>query len=230
METTSSRDRNHKYSYLAFFDLDQTIANSISGRTLVKAAYKKGLLTGLDLMNALILSLQFRLKFKDPLKIIDSMVRWSEGIPEKTMVDLCSDVFRQVLVPSVYKEARFEIETHKAKNAKVIILSSSLTTVCQEMAKYLGMDDSICTELEVRNGYLTGHPVGHLCFGEEKAQRLKGYCEKNNFSTFDAWYYADSISDLPALSSVGNPICVNPDNKLKKTAIRRGWKIVSWNT
>ena len=106
------------------------------------------------------------------------MVSWVKGIPEKTIVDLCSEVFREVLFPSVYDEARSEIEFHKGENAKVVILSSALTPICQDMAKNLGLDDFICSELEVKNGYMTGHPVGHLCFGEEKAVRLKEYCEK----------------------------------------------------
>jgi len=230
MGTTFSRDSNHLSNYIAFFDLDQTIARSISGKALVIEAYRKGLLTRRDLIKAVFLSIAFRLKLKDPLKIIDDMVSWVEGIPEKTMIDLCSEVFREVLAPSIYKEARSEIEIHKEKNAKVIILSSTLITVCQEMAKNLGIDDIICTELEVRDGYLTGRPVGHLCFGEEKAVRLKEYCEKNNYSPSDAWYYGDSFADLAALNSVGNPVCVNPDKKLKETAISRSWKIVSWNT
>jgi phosphoserine phosphatase len=54
------------------------------------------------------------------------------------------------------------------------------------------------------------------------------YCKKNNCSPLNSWYYCDSISDLPALEIVGNPVCVNPDRKLKKTAIKRGWKILSW--
>jgi putative phosphoserine phosphatase/1-acylglycerol-3-phosphate O-acyltransferase len=228
MATTFSKDSNHIKNYIAFFDLDQTITKSISGKALARGAYRKGLMTRYDLAKAIFLSLVFRLKLKDPLKIIDDMVSWVEGISEKTMVDLCSEVFRKFLLPSVYDEARSEIEFHKGKNAKVVILSSAITPVCQDMAKNLGFDDIICSDLEVKNGYLTGRPRGHICFGEEKAIRLKEYCEKNNSSPSDAWYYGDSISDLPALNSVGNPICVNPDHKLKKTAIKRGWKTFNW--
>jgi HAD superfamily hydrolase (TIGR01490 family) len=144
------------------------------------------------------------------------------------MVELCSELSREVLLPSVYKEAVGEIEFHKTNNAKIVILSSALTTVCQEMAKHLNIDDIICSELEVKNGCLTGRPLGHLCFGEEKAVRLHGYCAKNNSSPSDAWYYGDSISDLPVLKAVGNPVCVNPDKKLRKTALKRDWKILRW--
>ncbi len=230
MATTFSKDSNLVKNYIAFFDLDQTITSSISGKELARGAFRKGLMTRYDLANAIFLSLLFRLELKDPLKIIDKMVRWVDGISEKTIVDLCSEVFREVLLPSVYDEARSEIEFHKRENAKVVILSSALAPVCKDMAKDLGIDDIICSDLEVNNGYLTGRPLGHICFGEEKAIRLKEYCEKNNCSPSDAFYYGDSISDLPALNLVGNPICVNPDNKLKKTALKRSWKILNWKT
>jgi HAD superfamily hydrolase (TIGR01490 family) len=181
-----------------------------------------------DLLNAILLSIAFRLNLKDQLKIIDRMVSWVRGIPEKTIADLCNRVFNEVLLPTVYTQARAEIENHKTKNAKVVILSSALTAICREMAKNLDFDDILCSELEVKDGYMTGFPVGHLCFGQEKAVRLKEYCKINNFSSSEAWYYGDSIWDLPALSAVGHPVCVNPDAKLKKTAISRAWKIISW--
>ena len=98
------------------------------------------------------------------------------------------------------------------------------------MANNLNIDDIICSELEVYNGIMTGRPVGHLCFGEEKAVRLKEYCEKNNSFRSEAWYYGDSISDLPALEAVGKAVCINPDKKLKKTAVERDWKILYWKT
>ena len=228
METISSRDRNTQKGYIVFFDLDHTLANSISGKSLVKAALKKGLFSYRNLITAFFLSLAFRLKAKDPSKIIEHMVSWVKGIPENSLIDLCSDVADKIIIPSVYKEAIAEIEFHKSKNAKVVILSSALKTVCQEMARHLRMDDIICSELEIKNGYLTGRPVGQLCFGKEKAVRLLDYCERNLYSPSDAWYYGDSISDFSALSTVGNPVCVNPDKKLKKEATKRVWTIQIW--
>jgi HAD superfamily phosphoserine phosphatase-like hydrolase len=110
-----------------------------------------------------------------------------------------------------------------------VILSSALKPICIEIAKILDIDDIICSDLEVKDGYLTGRPIGRLCFGEEKMIRLKEYCERNNAQASEAWYYGDSITDLPALSIVGNPVCVNPDNKLRMVAGKRGWRILHWN-
>lgn len=229
METIFSKDSNSGKNYIAFFDLDRTITKAISGNELARVAFRKGLMTSPALAHAIYLSLVYKLNLKDPLKIIDKMITWVEGIPENTMFDLCSEVFREVLFPSVYVKARSEIKIHKENYAKVVILSSALTPICQEMAKNLGMDDIICSDLEVNNGYLTGRSRGRLCFGEEKMSRLREYCEINNTETSDAWYYGDSISDLSVLSSVGNPVYVNPDRKLKKAALKRGWKILFWH-
>lgn len=215
--------------YIAFFDLDKTLTNSVSGKALAKAAFRKGLLSNWKLMNAAFLSVVFRLRLRDQLKIIDAMVSWVKGLPENSIEDLCTEVCDEVLLPMVYKGAISEINHHKAKNAKIVILSSALTGICRQMAEHLNLDDIICSELEVKDGFMTGRPLGHLCFGEEKAVRLKKYCEIYNFPVSEAWYYGDSISDIYALCTVGNPVCVNPDKKLKKAAKRGGWKTVRWN-
>ena len=229
METISSKDNTSGNNYIAFFDLDRTIAKAISGNELVKGALRKNLMTYFDLARAIYLSLLYKLNLKDPRKIINEMVTWTKGISEQSMNELCHEVFRDVLLPSVFEEARLEIKAHKEKNAKVVILSSAPAQICMEMAKNLGMDDIICSDLEAIDGYLTGRPVGNLCFDVEKEIRLRAYCEMRYIKTSDVWYYGDSISDLPALNLAGNPVCINPDNKLKRIALQRGWKILWWN-
>lgn len=228
METISLKDRNNVKGYIAFFDLDRTVTKAISGKELVSSAYKKGLMTHTAFARAIYLSLAYRLHLKDPQEIIDDMVSWVKGISEETLTDLCSEVFHRKILPSLYAEAHSEIKIHKEKNAILVILSSSLAPLCRQAAENLGMDDIICSGLEVNNGCLTGHPLGHLCFGKEKMYRLQAYCEKNNIAASDSWYYGDSISDLDALCAVGNPVCINPDKKLKKEALKRGWKILRW--
>jgi putative phosphoserine phosphatase / 1-acylglycerol-3-phosphate O-acyltransferase len=228
METISSEIKNKRDSYIVFFDLDLTLTRAISGKALAVTGFKKGLFSGWDFINAIFLSVVFRLKLKDPYRIVGNMVRWVKGMDESTMNDLCSEVCRDTLLPSVYKDALTEIEFHKSKNAKIVILSSALKRICTDISKALNIDDIICSELEVSDGVLTGRPIGNLCFAEEKAIRLVDYCEKNNQNVSESWYYGDSISDVPALSKVGHPVCVNPDARLRKTAIKREWKILTF--
>jgi len=52
------------------------------------------------------------------------------------------------------------------------------------------------------------------------------YCETNNTEVENCWYYGDSVDDLPALSLVGNPVCVNPDKKLYEKALKEDWSLL----
>jgi len=228
MEIISSKEGNRDKSYLAFFDLDHTLISAVSGKELTLGAYKRGLMKNADLMTAIFLSLLYKFRFVDPGKAINKMGRWVKGVTVEDLEKLCAGITEEVLIPSIHKQAREEIRIHKDKNAGLVILSSTLTPVGNIMSEYLGMDDILCSELEAVNGILTGLPVGAFCFREEKVVRLKQYCEKNNSKLKDAWYYGDSISDLPALSIVGHPVCINPDKKLERVARKNGWKIYYW--
>jgi HAD superfamily hydrolase (TIGR01490 family) len=223
-----SEDSKSAADYVAFFDLDRTIISEISGNALVRMAWKGGLISLSDLLRAFRLYVLFRLRMRDPLDIIDDMVGWVKNKTEAEMEELCRSVFSEALLPSVYNEAITEINIHKGKNAKVILLSSALSSICSSMAESLGLDGYICSSLETIEGFHTGKPTGRLCYGEEKLHRITGYCSANNIDQKALWYYGDSISDLPVLLYVGNPVCVNPDRELKKEAKKRGWRILLW--
>jgi putative phosphoserine phosphatase/1-acylglycerol-3-phosphate O-acyltransferase len=210
---------------IAFFDLDRTITGTVSGTEIARRAWKKGLMSLLNLLRALKLSAEYRLGVKDPAIAVYEMAAWVRGISERELEVLCSEVFQDKVLPFVFTRARDELKMHKDNNTRTVILSSSLQPICRETASHLGMDDIICSELEVSDGILTGRPAGKLCFGEEKLTRLKSYCEKNNSNPKDCWYYADSLSDLPALQEVGITVCVNPEKKLKAKANHNGRKI-----
>jgi putative phosphoserine phosphatase/1-acylglycerol-3-phosphate O-acyltransferase len=225
-DTTS--EKNKEISYIAFFDLDRTIIKAVSGTELAKRAWKKGLMRVPDLVHALYLSIAYKLDIKDPVVIVNKMTEWVKGLHADTLEELCLEVYNDVLLPSLHPEAGPEIKMHKEKGAKVVILSSSLAPICNRIAKFLDIDDVICSELESKDGILTGNPSGKLCYGNEKLIRLREYCEINNSTPESSWYYADAFTDLPALNIVGTPVCINPERKLGRIARKKGWKIYYW--
>lgn len=228
MEVITSKDPETAGCRIAFFDLDRTITGTVSGTEIARRAWKKGLMSFPNLLRALFLSAEYRLGLKDPEIAVYEMAAWVKGISEIDLETLCSEVFYAKVLPNIFTEARDELKMHKNNKIRTVILSSSLLPICRKTAFHLGMDDIICSGLEVSHGILTGRPSGKLCFGEEKLTRLKSYCEKNNSNPKDCWYYADSLSDFPALKETGMPVCVNPERKLKAKAIKNGWKIKYW--
>jgi HAD superfamily hydrolase (TIGR01490 family) len=227
MGHTFLRETDKSRKYIAFFDLDRTIITINSGRTLVRYAYEQGLMPVNDLIKGIYLSLLYRLNLMDASRIVDSMVTWAKGVPEAMLKKVSDDMFKASLINSINTRVVSEITAHKNNGGCVVILSSSIRPVCQIVAHHLGIDDVICSDLEVMDGIYTGYPEGKLCFGEEKTVRLNEYCRQKNSSPSDAWYYGDSFSDFHVLSAVGNPVCVHPDKKLKKAARARGWKILT---
>lgn len=229
MGTISSKNKLNGKSYIAFFDLDHTLIMANSGKLLIKEAREKGMMSLMDLVRALWMSFLYKFHLRNTEKIIAGMVQWLEGVPLKQVNELSSEVFLKHMIIAIPDEARREIIMHQEKNSAAVILSSALYPVCQAVAGYLNMDDIICTQFETNDGICTGRPSGRLCFGKEKVTRLKEYCEMNNSSVEDAWYYGDSYSDYPVLQIAGNPVCVNPDRRLFKAAKKYKWKICRWS-
>ena len=88
------------------------------------------------------------------------------------------------------------------------------------------MDDYICTELEFADGLFTGRLKGDYCHGKIKSERALEYCRKNGASIESAYYYGDSIAGRFVLERAGSPVCVSPDWKLRRLALRSGWRVI----
>jgi putative phosphoserine phosphatase/1-acylglycerol-3-phosphate O-acyltransferase len=216
------------FKYIAFFDLDQTLTSAVSGRLLAEKAVERKLMSRKDIILALWYSAAYRLSLADPVTIVNKMASWVKGLEEKILQELAEELTAQHLMPSVFPAAVQELEKHSAKKAKTVILSSAPSQICSRMARNLGMNDYVCSELEVRDGILTGLPSRPLCFGEEKAVRMKEYCSSMQFELKESWYYGDSIADFHALSIAGHPVCINPDKRLFKAARKKNWTILNW--
>jgi len=214
--------------YIAFFDLDKTITGAVSGTEIAREARRRGIMTAKDLIRALWLSLLHKLSLREPGKIVNEMAGWVKGIPVNKLQEISCYINNDILIPALYNDALSEIEKHRKAGAKIVLLSSTTSIIGKDISGHLNLDDYICSEFEAIDEILTGKTVRPLCFGEEKAVRMKEYCEKNNTKLQSCWYYGDSMADKFALETCGHPVCVNPDRFLKKLATINKWEIVSW--
>lgn len=215
-------------SYIIFFDLDRTIINLNSGSVLVRQAYKRGMLSTGDLLSAIYQLFLYKFNLRNENLIFSTMGSWVKGLSSNSVKNLSKDIINDFLLYAIRPEVYKEIRLHKENNAESALLSSAISAICNPIAEYLGLENIICTEMEVIKGVLTGLPVGKFCFGKEKRDRLLAFCKEKNFDPLKAYYYADSISDAPALDVVGHPVCVSPDKKLKQLAQSKGWRINYW--
>ena len=214
--------------YLALFDLDRTIFSVNSGNYLVWHAFRKNLISVLSLIKGIYLAFLYRTGWRETKKILNEMTSWIKGISETELNLIAEELIKRKLLQKIRPQIYKEVEKHRHKGAHVVILSAALPVLCHPIAFHLKMDDVICSKLESYQGIFTGKPLGMICYGEEKLKRLISYCRSNNFNIAESYYYADSISDIHVLSSVGYPICIDPDRKLRNTAKKNNWLIPDW--
>jgi HAD superfamily hydrolase (TIGR01490 family) len=215
-----------KRSYVAFFDVDKTILSINSGSALVREAYRNGLMSTSDLINAIYLSVLHKFDLRDPVLLVSGMGKWLRGVKVDKMDQLAESIVNKHLIRHIRPEILSEIQFHRKNNGEIVILSSVMIQIGRLLGSHLGADNLICTVMQEKDGFFTGMPEDNFCIGDEKKVRLLRYCEAGNYNLKDAYYYGDSFSDYNALDAVGNPVCVKPDNKLAPIAIREGWRII----
>ncbi|HEY72687.1 MAG: hypothetical protein B6I35_01640 [Anaerolineaceae bacterium 4572_32.2] len=116
---------------------------------------------------------------------------------------------------------------HQARGERVILLSGTFQPLLDVIGERLGVDVSLGTRPELRDGRYTGRALEPICQGSGKATRLRAYLNKagSSIDLAASSAYADSIFDLSVLEMVGCPIAVYPDQELAMLATQRGWEI-----
>jgi phosphoserine phosphatase len=106
----------------------------------------------------------------------------------------------------------------------VIVSSSPIETV-QPLGEHLGVDDVIATRARLdEEGRYTGQ-LEFYAYGPHKADAIREMAVKEGIDLAKSYAYSDSITDLPMLELVGNPVAVNPDRELTRVAREREWEM-----
>ncbi|HWS79635.1 MAG TPA: HAD-IB family hydrolase [Rubrobacter sp.] len=128
----------------------------------------------------------------------------------------------------IFPDALQQLRDHKAAGHRVVLLSGALDFLLEPMKDLA--DDVLCSTLAQENGAYTGELTGAPVAGEARARMLASFARRRGLDLSRSYAYADSISDLPMLEAVGNPVAVNPDRRLGTAAKARGWKVEHWDT
>jgi len=137
------------------------------------------------------------------------------------------ELFEDVLKPAIFDGTPELIAQSKKIGQKQIVITGALDFTIKNLTDYLGVDEFKANQLEFVNGYATGRILPPVMASATKAKWMREYAEKNDINLSESYAYSDSISDLPMLSIVGHPVAVNPDFRLKQTALQHDWAILN---
>ena len=130
------------------------------------------------------------------------------------------------LKPEQFRYARERVAMDRAAGFRTVLVTGGIDIALAPAATYLGFDDMLANRLEFREGRATGEIKPPLLAGDAKVTALREYAAQHGISMKDARAYSDSYSDLPMLGAVGTAFATNPDRRLRRAALSRGWPIL----
>ena len=162
-----------------------------------------------------------------------------KGIRVERAKEIFNWIADEYLLPTLKNNVFEKLKEHQEDGFLTILTSGSFQNLVDTIANRLKIDFAIGTELEVNSGQFSGRIIPPLCFGREKAEKVKKFLSGNNLKINphtknlgagvnfkESFAYSDSIFDLPMLELVGNPVAVEPDKKLLEIAKSKGWQII----
>lgn len=150
-----------------------------------------------------------------------------KGLSEDRLRYFSEQLFEDVLKPAIYDGTPELIAQSKKIGQRQVVLTGALDFTIDRLMDHLGIDDYKANRLEFVNGYATGRVLPPVMASATKAKWIREYAERENINLSESYAYSDSISDLPMLSIVGHPVAVNPDFRLKQTALQHDWAILN---
>ena len=154
---------------------------------------------------------------------------WREQ-PVRDIEAMSSRFMQEVIAPALRPEAHRLVRQHIDAGDQVAIVTATNDFITRPIARALGVETLIATELERDGqGRVTGRVRGVPALREGKITRVHEWLHGRGqrLEDFqDTTFYSDSTNDLPLLERVTRPVATNPAAGLAEIAVARGWSVL----
>lgn len=211
----------------AFFDVDRTLIHGSCLLALAGPLRQAGLLTRRQMVRAAVRQLMFTARGISgaPLKrAAHTVARVASDLDPSHVRAVGRSAVRTHIVPRLYPESIRAVEEHRRRGHAIFLVSSAPEEIVCELAGHLQADGFAGTRIEEADGRYTGRLL-ELCRGPAKAEAVRRLAREHQIDLGSSWAYADSSDDLDMLHAVGKVVCVNPDRRLQREALRNGWRV-----
>jgi putative phosphoserine phosphatase/1-acylglycerol-3-phosphate O-acyltransferase len=210
----------------AFFDFDGTLIRRESGVICALPSIRRGLLgpaIGAELVGTYLLS-KAGLRTRTDAQRVGFRCYAGRSLDDlrAIMQELYDDHVRGYLSAAM----RDHVEAHRERGDHLVILTASAFFFAEPIARDLGIEEVIGTQVGFEGGLCTGLVSGEIVDGRVKLAAARAVCERRGVDLASSTFYTDHVADLPLLEAVGAPVAVGPERRLARIARQRGWRIV----
>jgi len=214
----------------AFYDLEGTLISTNLVHTLgFYARNQPGLFSSLKKSVTTLVSLPvFAITDQYSRKVFNDLYfKRYKGISEDRLRFFAEELLEDVLKPGVFPGTYELIEKSRSLGLRQVVVTGALDVSVKPLMEHLGITEYVANHLEFVNGIATGRLLPPVMAAATKASWIRIFAEREGISLSDSYAYTDSMSDLPMLSVVGHPAAINPDMRLRQTALHHDWPILS---
>ena len=213
----------------AYFDLDGTLLNASSEKTLTGFLAKRrpwriphatvawtlgtafGLFTGKAPYDAL------RNRGHLSLASWRLLERYSEEIATTH------------LKPKISQGAWERLKWHRNQGHRLVLVTATVAPMAEAMARVLGMDEVYGCGPATRTGWLSGSERGwSVPRRKGKVPIVEQDAEKHGHDLSKCYGYGNTLADSWFMRICGHAIAVNPESSLEQFAQTNDWEIVHW--
>jgi HAD superfamily hydrolase (TIGR01490 family) len=213
----------------ALFDMDRTLVRLETASLYVRYQRDIGEATWQDMLRTMYWVGQYTMGVLDAPKVAEKVLLTLRGMPETVMAARCDDWFGRYVERHICDAGRDAVRRHQAAGDFCAIVTGASPYASRPLARRLGIEHVVSSVFEIDSEHrFTGRAEQPLCFGDGKVERALALAQRSGFRLEESVFYTDSVSDLPLLERVAEPVAVNPDPRLRRIAERRGWRVERW--
>lgn len=214
----------------AFFDLDHTLVACSSAFAFGKPFVDSGEITRREALVLTFRQLTFRFfgRSEDGLdgdgRALSAIVTGKDAGAIQKVVE---QNIANVIMPTVYPEAKELIRRHRDAGHVLVVVSASPEDMVRPIASRLGIEHAVGTRMSTIDGRYSGQ-ITFFCKSQYKLVAMREIAEEFGIDLQASYAYSDSGTDLAMLEGTGHPHAVNPDRDLRRLAEERGWPILEF--
>jgi putative phosphoserine phosphatase/1-acylglycerol-3-phosphate O-acyltransferase len=209
----------------AIFDYDGTLIAGYSILAFLKERVRQRELGAVDLLRTAVSLTQSVFGQIDSRELITRGIHEWNGRRLADLEALGERLFERELRDRIYPEMRARVAEHRRQGHVVAIATSAAPFQVAAVARELGIEHVLCTQLEERNGLLTGKSSGPVLWGRAKAEAVHNFARSHRVDLRRSYFYADGDEELSLMRAVGHPRPTNPRPLLAAEAAREGWPV-----
>jgi putative phosphoserine phosphatase / 1-acylglycerol-3-phosphate O-acyltransferase len=214
----------------AVFDFDGTLIDGYSAAALYEHRFRNREIGPTEVVRTVRSMMGPTMTEEQFAELVEGGLASWVGRTESDVLELGEQLFSGSVAGSLFHPAWRLVKAHQRAGHTVVIATSATRMQVAPLARELGVDNLLCTEMETDNGLVTGRVAGRPPWGDGKIAAVREFLAAHDIDVAESHGYANGNEDVPLLAGLGHPHPVNPQPELAEAARAKGWPVLRFES